>query len=248
MRRIAIIGTVLALCAALAGGLARAQPAPAPPLAAKLATCQTGATPRDRFAVFTGSMPAMAKATTLAMRFELLERTPAGGSFARVDLPRWGVWEKTSKARVPGFIFTKRVEQLAAPAAYRARLTFRWTDRRGRVLRTAQRLSPVCHQPDPRPDLHVKAVRLPATGPASVVVANRGRSAAGAFAVQMARAGLSLTKRVPGLAAGDRETVSFRIGRCTAGEPVTVTLDPEGVVGEAKEADDVVTVPCPSRR
>lgn len=247
MRRFALIASLLALCGAGVSGLAQAQSAP-PPLAAKLVTCQTGAAPADRFAVFSGSMPAMSGARTLEMRFELLERPQGSRAFARVSLPHWGRWEKTTRRAVPGFIFTKRVEQLVAPAAFRARVTFRWLDRKGRALRTARRTSPVCQQPDPRPDLHVAAVRFPAGGKPTVVVRNRGRTAAGSFAVRMSRAGAAQTKRIAALAAGDRQTLTFgAVGRCTPGEPVTVSLDPDNRVAEANEADDVVTVACPSR-
>jgi hypothetical protein len=246
MRRFAAICSLLAVGGAGAGAQASAQGTP-PSLAAKLVTCQTGTTAADRFAVFSGSMPAMRGARTLTMRFELLERQPGGQGFARVVLPHWGTWEKTSRQGVPGFIFTKRVEQLAAPAAFRARLTFRWLDGQGATLRTARRTSPICHQPDPRPDLHVAAVRFPAGGRPAVVVRNRGRSTAGPFTVRMSRAGIAATRQVVALAAGDRQTLSFNLGRCTAGEPVTVSLDPADRIDEADEADNVVTVACPSR-
>lgn len=245
MRRIAAICSLLAVGGAGLGGSAQAQIAP-PPLAAKLVTCQTGANAADRFAVFSGSMPAARGARTLEMRFELLERRPGSPRFARVVLPRWGTWEKTSRPGVPGFIFTKRVEQLAAPAAFRARLTFRWLDRTGATLRTARRTTSICRQPDPRPDLHVASVRFPAAGRPVVVVRNRGRGAAGSFAVRMSRAGASATEHVAALAAGDRQTLSFGMGRCSPGEPVTVRVDPGNRIDEADEADNVVTVACPS--
>lgn len=242
MRRIALLASVAALGVAVA---ALAQPA-FPPLKARLVTCQTGADAADRYAIFTGSMPAQPGARTLAMRFELLERQAGSRAFSLVHLPRWGVWERTTRGGVPGFIFTKRVEQLAAPAAFRARLTFRWRDRNGDVLRTAHRTSGVCRQPDPRPDLHVVAVDLPASGPATVVVRNRGRSAAGAFAVRMSRAGATATRQVAGLAAGDHETLSFPLGRCVSGEPVAVVVDAGDQVDEAREGDDTMTVTCPA--
>src|SRR3954454_11697542 len=175
MRRAALI---LLTAAALTGGaVALAQ---APPLAARLATCQTGPNATDRYAVFTGSMPRIGGAGTMAMRFDLFERQPQG-RFLAVSLPHWGVWEKTSKKGVPGFIFTKRVEQLAAPASYRAVVSFRWYDAQGRVVRRATRTSSTCVQPDWRPDLHVRRVIFPTgSGPTRVVVRNRGRGDAGA--------------------------------------------------------------------
>src|SRR6476620_260021 len=175
MRRSA---TILGLVVALLGGTAaRAQ---APALAAKRAACETGPQSADRFAVFTGSMPRQG-AAAMGMRFVLEQRVP-GGTFHRVSRAHWGVWERTARKGVPGFIFTKRVEQLSAPASYRAVVSFRWYDAKGRVVRRARRTSPTCVQPDWRPDLHVRRVIFPTgSGPTRVVVRNRGRGNAGAF-------------------------------------------------------------------
>src|SRR4051794_10525550 len=186
MRRFAFIACLLA---ALAGGGMAAvaqtqqQPSEKPPLEVKLQTCQTGATPSDRYAVFTGSMPRQPKTASMAMRFDLYERTPQSTEFGHVALPKWGIWERTTKAGVPGFIFTKRIDQLAAPATYRAVVSFRWYDAKGKLLRSARRVSPNCHQPDPRPDLHVKRVYFDG-GKMHVVVRNRGRGVAGAVDVR----------------------------------------------------------------
>lgn len=242
MHRAAIIAAVTT--ALLGGTAARAQ---APPLAAKVAACETGPQPTDRFAVFTGSMPRQG-AAAMGMRFVLEERLP-GGAYKRVSLAHWGVWERTARKGVPGFIFTKRVEQLAAPAGFRAVVSFRWYDAKGRVVRTAHRTSKTCRQPDWRPDLHVRRVIFPAgSGPTRVVVRNRGRGDAAAFGVSVSRAGLARAASLPGLPAGQEATVSVPLGRCRPGEDVTVTLDPAAQVDEAREADNTLTVACPSRR
>lgn len=243
MRRLALITLTTAVLAG--GAVAVAQ---APPLAAKLATCQTGAQPTDRFAVFTGSMPRENRTVTMAMRFDLFERRPGGG-FQPVTLPRWGVWEKTSKQGVPGFIYTKRVEQLEFPAAFRAVVSFRWYDAKGKLIDQAQRTSPACRQPDQRPDLHVRRVVFPAgKAPTKVVVRNRGRSNAGAFAVNGKRGDLVKGATLAGLPASEQVTVGLPLGRCTPGEPVTITLDPAGQVDESHEDDNTTTVSCPQSR
>src|SRR4051794_32008559 len=126
-----------------------------PPLRARLVTCETGPAAADRFAVFTGSMPALPGAVRMEMRFDLLQRHSGTLGFARVPLPKWGQWERTERRGIAGFIFTKRVEQLAAPAVYRALVHFRWSDEAGHVLRTERRQSAPCRQQDPRPDLEV---------------------------------------------------------------------------------------------
>ncbi|MFL5845452.1 MAG: CARDB domain-containing protein [Solirubrobacteraceae bacterium] len=243
VRRAALIFllALTALCGTAAGALAQT-----PELAAKLAACETGADAADRFAVFSGSMPRNG-AASMAMRFDLFERVPGGG-FEPVALDNWGVWERTAKKGVPGFIFTKRVEQLAAPAAFRAVVSYRWYDAKGRVTSTAKKTSPTCRQPDWRPDLHVRRVE-PGTdgGPTKVVVRNTGRGAAGPFAVNVARSDFLKGASVAALPAGGQVTVAVSIGRCKPGESLTVTLDPAGAVEEADEADNTVTVACPAR-
>src|SRR3954449_13616029 len=178
MRRASLI---LLTVAALTGGAAALAQAPA--LEARLLTCQAGPDVSDRYAVFSASMPRIEGAVTMAMRFGLFERLPQG-RYLPVSLPHWGVWEKTSKKGVPGFRFTKRVEQLAFNAAFRAVVSFRWYDAKGKQIDAARRTSPTCRQPDQRPDLHVKRVVFPdGKGPTKVVVRNRGRGDAGAFSV-----------------------------------------------------------------
>jgi hypothetical protein len=244
MRRLLHIGSLLALIGASAAAVAHGQSGARPVLRAGLTTCQTGSAPSDRYAVFTGSMPSDTGVTAMAMRFNLLERTP-GGSWTAVSLPHWGVFERTTKAGVPGFIFAKRVQQLAAPARFRAVIDFRWFDANGQLLRSARRTSPVCRQPDPRPDLHVNRVIFAGQRLSGVVVGNRGRGDAAAFAVTVSRSGASATQTVDSLPVGAERTLAFDIGRCTAGEPIRIALDPAGAIDEADKADDSVTVACP---
>ncbi len=239
MRRLALILGLLAL--ALWGGVAFAQ---APELSAKLAACETGADAKDRFAVFTGSMPREG-AAVMAMRFDLHERLP-GGRFERVTLANWGVWQSTAKKGVPGFIFTKRVEELAAPAAFRAVVSFRWSDAKGNVVRTAKRTSPICRQPDWRPDLRVGRVVFDEDGRARATVVNDGRSPSGTFDLSMDVRDRSVVRTLPGLPAGQRRTVE--LGRCGAPGSATVTADPAHAVEEADEGDNAVTVACPVKR
>jgi hypothetical protein len=246
MRRLVHIGAVLALAG---GGVAVAQTGGGqkPPLKVTLETCQTGASATDRYAVFTGSMPAQAKTASMAMRFDLFERVP-GADFQHVALPRWGIWERTTKAGVPGFIFTKRVDQLAAPAAFRAVVSFRWFDDKGQVLRSERRVSAICRQPDARPDLHVRNVKF-AGGKVHVVVRNRGRAAAGVFDVSATLGGgQGLSRTVEGLPANAETTVTFPAAGCAQGSSATITLDPSGAIDEADETDNAVTVACPARR
>src|SRR4051794_23994111 len=84
MERAQWIGVVAAACLLTGAGVAVAQtpappppppPAPVPPaLSATLDVCQPNALPALRVASFTGSMPAIAGAERMQMRFELQRR------------------------------------------------------------------------------------------------------------------------------------------------------------------------------
>lgn len=239
MRRVALTAALLA--AALGGQAARAQ---APPLAASVAACRTGPGPAERYAEFTASMP-REDAAIMGMRFVLYERLP-GGRFERVSLPNWEEWERAGQAKVPGFVFTKRVEALAAPASFKAVVTFRWYDDEGSVLRTMRRTTGVCRQPDWRPNLVVERVTFTDDGRARVTVANHGRTAAGAFRLTMGVAGDLGSALVHPVAANERRTLVM--GRCRAPEQAVLTVDAAGAVDEADEHDNSLTVSCPDDR
>lgn len=240
MRRVAATAVFLAFLGASAPAHAQT-----PPLAAELTTCETGAEADERFAVFSGSMPREG-AAVMAMRFQLQQRLP-GGAWERLSVEGWGDWIRAAKRGVPGFIYTKRLERLTAPGRFRAVVTFRWSDRDGSVLRSAKRFTDDCRQPDWRADLRVRRVTLDEqAGTARVVVRNAGRGVAEAFAVHAARGDLIRGRTLAGLPAGERATLTLRVGRCAPGESVTVTLDPEDAVAEAAEDNNVLVVACPA--
>jgi hypothetical protein len=247
MRRLATIAFVLApLAVPAAAGAAQRRP----PLQARLVACATGPTAAARRATFTASMPALAGGVRMGIRFDLLERAVGEPEFARVRLPAWGRWERSDRGRT-GFIYTKTVRGLRAPGAYRARVRFRWYAADGRVLRRARRLTAICREPDPRPDLRAGALAIgPGLGGGTVTylltVRNAGRGAAGAFAVALATAGVPQAPvAVDGLAAGEGRVVEIAGPRCAPGSTVRFVLDPDGAVAESEEADDVVDRPCP---
>src|SRR5688572_28649495 len=135
-RRIALPLATLALLVAAAPAAAQR-----PPLAATLDQCHVSPEQALRSAAFTASMPALRRTRRMEMRFVLQQRT-AGGGFVTLRLPRWGVWQR-SRRGVPGFVYTKRVSGLQAPAQYRAVVRFRWRDAGGRVQRRARRVTGV---------------------------------------------------------------------------------------------------------
>jgi hypothetical protein len=244
MRRLLLI----ALVPLLAGGAA-ARAADRTPLDARLTACETGGDPSARAATFTGSMPALTGTRRMQMRFALLQRRGAAGGYKPVDVPGWGAWERADPGR-PGFILTKRVESLAAPAAYKAIVAFRWYDKKGRLQRESTRTTVACTQPDARPDLVLDSFTAARSGKDqavyTVVVANQGRSTAGAFAVALSVDGTPTDPIALGpLDPGESAQGTVVGPPCASGGTVTIRLDPANVIDEADEADDVVERPCP---
>ncbi|HEV8153467.1 MAG TPA: CARDB domain-containing protein [Solirubrobacteraceae bacterium] len=259
MRR--IVTAAVCLAALWAGAVAPAQAAPAqtppvpaapapPSLGATLASCVRSPDAAQRSASFTASMPALPGTRRMLLRFDLFQRVSAGEGFTPARVPRWGVWQR-SRAGVAGFVFTKHVNGLQAPGEYRAVVRFRWLDARGRVQRTAQRRTRVCHQPDLRPDL--RALRLiaepgPTTDTATyrAVVANRGRGPAPEFAVTLTASGTVLgAERLAPLGPRSRRPLVVSAARCAPGSTLRLTVDSGAEIAEVSEADNVVEAPCP---
>jgi hypothetical protein len=217
---------------------------------ARLMACTTGATPAARTATFTARMSATAGTERMWMRFDLLQRASGDPEFTPVELPAWGVWQRSERGR-SAFIFTKRVRALRAPGAYRARVRFRWYDAAGRVQRRAQRTTRTCRQPDPRPDVRAGPLSLaPGLGPASatylLTVRNAGHGAAGPFDVVLNAGGMPQAPvRVAALAPGASVVVGLPGPACAPGATVRFVLDSGAAVAESHEADDVVDRPCP---
>jgi len=254
LSRLPAIFVPLAFAASCAGaGMAVAAPrpespapsssaSPRPALGARLTSCATGASETDRYAVFTGSMPSLRGARRLWMRFDL-ERLGTGlGSWTRLTAPTFGQWEK-SRPDVSGFVYSKRVEALAAPARYRALVRFRWVDDEGHTVRRSQRVTRACVQPDPRPDLTILAVRSRRadSGPVvEITVRNTGRSDTLApAAVGLLVGGSSQpAQTVPPLGPGATVTVTFPLPACPPGARLEAVVDPANGIAEADERDN----------
>jgi hypothetical protein len=257
MRRL-LLTAGIALAALAGGSSAAAQttpttpaptPIPATPLRATLDSCQTALTATDRSAVFSGSMPPVARTWRMRMRFDLYSRRGSAAKWQRLAAPKWGVWH-ASRARVPGFVFTKVVDGLDAPASYRALVRFRWYDKQGEIVRTAHRTTPACVQPDPRPDLRLSSLTAIAVSSSvaryTVVVRNAGLGVAGPF-------GIVLTigdRRTPisigaGLTSGQQRAVTIDAPSCLVAGKLTILLDSADTVDEAGGRDAPIARACP---
>jgi len=219
------------------------------PVKAKLSDCHTGLLPADRFAVFVGQMPALQGTRRMWMRFDLFQRTGATGSWQHVVVPKFGTWQKSLPGK-PGFIYTKRVDELQAPSDYRAAVRFRWYDAHGKLQRQSRRVTKTCHEPDPRPDLAIGGVTATDAGAGrlrySIRVRNDGRSDVGPFDTVLSVNGAAQPPAtVAGLPAGGATQVAVVAPACTAGSQIQITVDPAGTIDEASETNNAVSRPCP---
>jgi hypothetical protein len=246
---------VAAISALAVAALAAAAPAHAELAAtlggarAVLATCHRDTEQGDRFMTVIATMRTQPGAERLGIRFDLLQKLP-GDRYRHLRAPGLGVWSLSDAGR-PAYRYVKRIENLAAPARYRAVVRFRWYDDRGRTLREARRVTRSCRQPDYRPDLKLQTPEVQApqgdTQRFEVGVVNTGRTVASNFDVLLAVNGvLQPVQAIQQLAPGERDRVRFLGPRCRPGSLVSFTVDPDNRVDEHAEDNDSVSVPCPS--
>jgi hypothetical protein len=199
-----------------------------------------------REAVFEGQVRVFRKAPKMQMRFALQASTPDAPRWRKVEVPNFSEWVSAPPG-VGKYTYDKTVQDLLAPASYRAVVDFRWRDRRGRTIRTERAISPVCKQPDARPDLLVRDVRAE-DGSYVAVVFNRGREAAGPFAVDFLVDGSSVgTVDVTGLAPQTPITVMTPAPSgpaCAAGTPLEAVADARAQVDEADEENNAFSGAC----
>ncbi len=233
----------------------------AAPAGARVLACRHSPAIDQRTAVVGTWMRPLPTGRRLAVRIDLSQRNPGGRWTQRTDVPGLGVWTTPSDALVgtrPGDVFKYRqaVGRLVVPAAYRFRVSFRWSDAGGAVVREAVRTTGMCRQPDLRPDLvldSVTATPARSTGLVryAVSVGNEGRSAVDRATVAAtfpgdAAPGLHL-RTVHGLAPGATILVTFIGPGCAAGgQPAAFLADPSNAVEEADEANNALTASCPA--
>jgi hypothetical protein len=199
-----------------------------------------------REAVFEGQVRVFRKAPKMQMRFTLQASTPDAPKWRKVVVPDFSEWI-TAPANVGKYTYDKTVQDLLAPASYRAVVDFRWRDRRGKTIRAERAISSVCKQPDARPDLLVRNVRVE-DGSYVAVVFNRGRQAAGPFAVDILVDGSPAgTVDVVGLAPQTPVTVMTPAPAgppCAAGTPLEAVADTRAQVDEADEENNAFDSVC----
>jgi CARDB len=233
MRRIAPLAAVVFLLAAPAAHAGA-------PAGVALVECD-----RDfQVAEFQARMQTVPGAQRMQMRFTLkVERGRRG--YRRVAAPGFGVWT-TADPGVTRYVYTRRVEDLLGPARYRVYVRFRWLDAEGRTIERASARSRYCRQPDPRPNLTVRALEIEPIGDPErrryvVLVRNTGRGDAEPFELEVSGAEPVL---VDGLQRGEERLVELVGPACEPGWKVTATADPLDEIEERSERDNALAITC----
>lgn len=222
--------------------------------------CLRALDPPARAVSVTAVMRPLPGTTKLALRFALQRKSGKGESFTAVtggDLGAWISPANPTLGQLSGDVWrlNKQVIQLVAPAAYRFRVSFRWTGAHHRVLGTAVRVSPTCFQPERRPDLLVQSIVVqPVPGKPQLnryvaTIRNGGATAVGPFEVQFAPGGSAPVKDhlVHRLGPGASDQESFVGAACTsAASAPTVTVDPSRQVDDYNRANNALTAVCPA--
>jgi hypothetical protein len=238
----------LALAILLLGVLAA--PAHAATSGVRVTGCQSALDPAERVASFEGRMRVKHGARRMQMRFTLQTRAPGETTWHKLPAAGFGKW-LTSDPGIGRYVYTKRVIELEAPAAYRTIVRFRWLNALGNRVASARSTSAICHQSDFRPNLRPLGVQAKPGADSSharylVPVVNRGRSPAGAFDVVVSVDGTTLAPaQAPELEPGERALVEVQGPPCQDGQILTVDVDPTGAVDERNEGDNQLSVPCP---
>lgn len=218
-------------------------PAAASAESVKLLRCVPALEGKERSAAFEARMRPVRGSERMQVRFTLQVDEDLLGGWRRVAAPGLDSW-LSSDPGVIRYSYTKTVQNLAAPAAYRMVVRFRWLDAGGELLARSRSTSAVCRQPDMRPDL--SALRIDAVeGGYAVTLRNDGRTAAAPFAVTLSAGDERLEPlTVPVLAAGAHTVLTFAGPPCAQGTPLTATVDSGLAVEERDEDDNVLLATC----
>lgn len=251
-----VVPIVFAAAALLAGAVTSAAAPARPPRASLRAfECQRALDPPSRGISVQSVMRPIPGTERLAVRFQLLRRQAGSTVLVRAgDLDTWVSPENPTLGQRAGDVWqlTKSVADLAAPADYRFRVSFRWLGRHGRILGYASRLTAQCPQPELRPDLVVESIAVTPDPLSSTVddytatIGNNGASPTGAFQLEFAPGDGSAPKlrSVKSLAPYASVRVRFRGPLCNAASPPTVTADPAGAVDDRNRANNSLTATC----
>ncbi len=255
------IGAVAVCAIALGSGTAAAGTTTPPPPNDQLRAlvCQKAVDPPARALSIQAVMRPVTGTSKMQMKFDLMRQTKAHPRFTVVHAKGLGSWltpEDPTLGQRAGdvWIVNHPVVDLAAPATYKFRVTFRWIGSSGQTLSTAVQSSSACYQPELRSDLFVKS--LTANPIASGVgagqwayvaeIANRGLTGAAPVEVDFADGGSApLAGTITSVGPKSTARQRFVAPACVPGATLTVTVDPKQTNDEYDYANNVLTMACP---
>ena len=235
-----LLATALLLGGALAAPVQAALPA------VKVVECRTGKAPELRLATFDSRMRAGKGVVRMAMRFELLEKTPGAASPQQVAAPELTPWRK-SRVGVKEFSYKQTIKGLSSGVTYSVRVQYRWYNLKGKIVRRAERESGTCVQDGALPNVVIGGVRIAPgstekTAVYTVSVGNTGQGEAKSVPVSLVVDGALVdTRTIAVLKAGEFTTVKFTGPHCTR---LRAIADREKVVPETVEEDNELRVRC----
>ena len=251
-----------AVCALALGSGPAAADATAPPPNDQLRAfvCQKALDPPARAVSVQAVMRPVTGTSKLQMKFELLRQTKPHTRFLSVHGRGLGSWISPTSPTLGQragdvWIVNHPVVDLAAPATYKYRVTFKWIGSQGQTLGTAVQPSPTCYQPELRADLLVRSLSMTPITSGSAAgqwaytaeIANRGLTGAGPVEVEFTDSGsLPMPATVAWVGAKSSALQRFVAPPCTAGSTLTVTVDPTQSIDEYDFANNVLTMACPT--
>lgn len=242
----------LAVLAAPAGALAAPSTVPAGSAKVSRGVCTTSASdPQLRAASFTVRMRDVPPTSSYGFAVRLQERA-AGGRWRTLkgtDVPAGFGDFVTARTGAPSLRRKLNVQGLHPGSAYRLRTSFRWNTETG--SRTAVRTSRACSVKDLRPDVGLTGQFGWQPSTAGGEVAYRiGLESDGLDALKGVDVPVVVRQGSAVLATGTirpsagAEVVLIQGRRCMQDLPVTIQLDPDGLVDDRDAADDLLTASC----
>jgi CARDB len=254
---VAVGGLGLATGLASAAPLVSASPVAPPRAELRDFVCQRALDPPARAVSVTAVMRPVAGTRRMQLNFALLMRGAHQVAFVAVrghDLGKWiSPAADPTLGQQPGdvWVLNHPVVDLAGPAAYRFRVSFRWVGKHNKVLGKVVRVSETCFQAELRPDLIVQSITAKTIAGSTTderyvaQIRNAGATGAGPFEVSFSEPGLmALTKNLAGLVAHTTVQRAFVAPICTSGS-VTVVADPLDQVDVSTRARSALSVACP---
>ncbi len=108
--------------------------------------CVTSTVQSERSATFTAHMVAIPSTQRMQIKIQLQQRMHGETEYHTLTAPSLGVWHASEPGvRIDNYV--QQVTNLAAPAAYRALVQFRWLSDKGHVLKRAELHTTHCLQP-----------------------------------------------------------------------------------------------------